>query len=289
VRRIGFAGVVASLAAGLFTLLAQETPSASPESVPTVVRSQADCTGFVANPDVPHNLFVVGGADDDFRSVTRQFVEGESIRISPRKGSELAVNEEYSVVRSADELFLTSHYEGQRSDIARSGRPYEDVAKIKLTHVDREGAMARITFSCQPVMRGDIVVPLQARAIPEYVPSQSVDRFTTASKEKYLGRIIGTPKNAGFLGKEAIIYLNVGEREGALPGQRFRIFRVEGPSSSGSMSSQKTPPETVGEAVVLSVQARSCVAIVISSIREISAGDYVENEGPGVGRQSRRE
>jgi hypothetical protein len=34
----------------------------------------------------------------------------------------------------------------------------------------------------------------------------------------------------------------------------------------------------VGEVVVLSVQEKSCAAMVVSSYREISAGDYVEEE-----------
>jgi len=72
--------------------------------------------------------------------------------------------------------------------------------------------------------------------------------------------------------------LNLGGKDGAQPGKRFRIYKVLPPVSTGLLSSKATPPETIGEAVVLSVQAKSCVAMVVSSYREVSSGDYVEEE-----------
>ena len=277
-RQIAFTLVVLFLALSAVTAQAQESGAVSPVSVPAAVRSQAECTGFIAEPSVPRDLFVVGGADDDFHSEVRQFVEGESIFISHDKGGDIAVGAEYSVVRPADELFRTMRYQGERWDIGKLGKPYEDVGKVRVTHVNPEGAVAKVIFSCGAIVPGDTLVPFQPRPIPEYTVSKPLDHFAPLDKDKQHGRITASRNNFGFFGHETVVYLNLGDKEGAKAGQRYRIYKVIPPHTVELLTSEPTPPETIGEAVVLSVQAKSCVAMVILSYREISAGDYVEAE-----------
>jgi len=275
VRRIALKLAVVFLAVSALTAQAQETGPVSP-SIPVAVRSQADCTGFIADAAVPHDLFVIGGGDDDFHSAVRQFVVGDSIFISQSK--DIAVGAEFSVVRPANELFLTMHYQGQRGDIRRLGKPYEDVGKVRVTHVNPEGAVAKVTFSCASIVPGDTLVPFQPRAIPEYTVSKPLDHFTPLDNNKQHGRIIASHNNLGYFGDHTVVYLNIGDKEGAKPGQRFRIYKVLPPHTTGFLATQPTPPETIGEAVVLSVQGKSCVAMVIAGYREITTGDYVEAE-----------
>jgi hypothetical protein len=278
VRRIAITFAVVFLAVSALTVQAQEAEPASPVTKPAAVRSQADCTGFIAEVPVPHDLFVMGGADDDFRSVVRQFVAGESVFINKPNGGDVSVGTDYSVVRPAKELFRTMQYQGQEWDIRRLGQPYEDVAQIKVTHITPEGLVARITFSCEPIVRGDTVLPYQPRPIPDYTISEPLDHFMPLDQNKQHGTIVASHNNLGHFGRETAVYVNLGEKDGTLPGRRLRIYKVLAPETTGTLSKQATPPETVGEAVVLSVQSRTCVAIVVSSYREISAGDRVELE-----------
>ena len=276
-RRITFTFAVVFLAVSAVTVQAQEAGPASP-SIPVANRTQADCTGFIANPAVPRDVFVLGGADDDFHSVVRQFVEGDSIFISQHKEGDIAVGTEYSVVHPAHGLFRTMRYQGERGDIRKLGTPYEDVAKVRVTHVSPTGTVAKVLFSCGAIVTGDTLVPFQPRAIPEYTVSKPLDHFVPLDSNKQHGRITASRNNFGFLGEGAVVYLNLGESEGAKAGQRYRIYKLLPPHPTGSLTSQRTPPETIGEAVVFSVQSKSCVAMIVSSYREISAGDYVEAE-----------
>ena len=277
-RRIAFTLAVVFLFVSAVTVQAQETGPVSSLSIPVASRSQVYCTGFIANPPVPRDLHVVGGADDDFHSEIRQFVEGESIFISRQESGNFAVGAEYSVVRPADDLFLTMHYQQERSGIAKLGKPYEDVAQVRVTHVNPEGAVAIVTFSCGAIVPGDTLVPFQSRPIPEYAVSKPLDPFVPLDKDKQQGRVVASHNNIGYFGRDTIVYLNLGENDGAKPGQRLRIYKLIPPHTRIFMISQPTPPETLGEAVILSVQGKSSVAMVVSSYREISAGDFVEAE-----------
>jgi len=277
VRRIAFTYALVILAAFAATAQAQQTGVAAP-FIPAAVQFQTECTGFIASPDVPHDLYVVGGADDDFHSVVRQFVQDESIFISRRNAGDVSVGAEYRIVRPANEVFNTTRYQGERWDVHSLGKPYEDVAQVQVTHVNPEGAVAKVTLSCGPIMPGDTLVPFQPRGTPGYRLSAPLDHFAPLDSSKQHGRITASENNFGFLGRDTVVYLNLGEKDGAQPGQRFRIYKQLAAHPMGFRQSQRTPPETIGEAVVLSVQAKSCVAMVVSSYREISAGDYVEKE-----------
>jgi hypothetical protein len=122
------------------------------------------------------------------------------------------------------------------------------------------------------------LIAFQPRSIPDYTLSPPLDHFAPLDSNKKHARIVATRDNFGFLGAQTVVYLNLGQSDGATPGQRFRIYRVLPPHSTGFMAWEKTPTEIVGEAVVLSVQSKSCAAMVVSSYREIASGDSVEAE-----------
>jgi hypothetical protein len=250
----------------------------APATIQAASYSQAYCSGFIAETRVPRDLTVQGGSDDDFHSVVRQFVKGESVFIAKHNGADIAVGTEYSVVRPATDLFQTTRYQGENWDIRKLGTPYADVAQVRVTHSTPKGIVANITFSCEAIMPGDILVPFQTRAIPEYTLTPPLDHFAPLEEGKARGRIAATADNFGYLGRGTIVYLSLGNEQSVQPGNRFRIYNVPAHNENGTLSNATTPPETIGEAVVLSVRPKSSVAIVIGSYREIAAGDYVEGE-----------
>ena len=276
-RRIAFTLAGVFLAVSAVTAQTQETQSTSPDSIPAASLSQAYCAGFIAENSVPHDLIVLGGGDDAFHSVVRQFTQGESIFISQRDDGDIVVGTQFSVVRPANDLFETMRYQGERGDIGKLGKPYSDVAQVKVTNVSPVGVVAEITFSCEAVVPGDILVPLVLSTIPEYTVSDPLDHFAPLDKSKTHGRIIASRNNLGSFGKGTVVYLNLGDKD-AQRGKRFRIYKALAPGATGLLARKSPPPETIGAAVVLSVQSKSCVAIVVSSYREIAAGDYVEAE-----------
>lgn len=276
-RRISFAVALVFLAVS--AVIAQETGEGSGMSVPVATHSQAACTGFIADPALPRDLFVLGGADDDFHSVVRQFVQGESIFISHHNnGENPSVGVQYRVIRPAHDLFQTMHYADERRDLRRMGTPYEDVAEVTVSHVNPDGVVAKVNFSCEPIVPGDTLVAYQPRPIPEYTLSPPLDHFAPLDNNRKHGEIAASRNNIGYFGAQTVVYLNLGEADGAKPGARFRIYKVLPAHNTGFLAREKTPTEIVGEAVVLSVQSKSSVAMVVSSYREISAGDYVEAE-----------
>jgi hypothetical protein len=267
------------LAVSAVAALAQETQSTTVKSIPAASRSQADCTGFFGAPHLSDD-FVVGGGDDDFHSVVRAFVTGESVYLAKRGGGtpDFAVGSVYSIVRKAKDIFLTRRYSGQGGALREMGAPYEDAGRVRVTHVNATGAVAKVEFSCAPIIPGDLVIPYERRTIPEYTVTAPLDTFMPLNEGKKHGMITAAINNYGYFATGAIVYLNLGESDGAQPGQRFRVYKVLPPKHLTWGEGNPVPPETIGEAVVLSVQPRSCVAILVQTYREVYAGDRVEAE-----------
>lgn len=297
-HRIFFALALVCLTLSAAAAQTQPTATAEP-AVPAAVHSQADCSGFIAESALPRDLVVTGGEDNTFHSPVRQFVEGDTVFISHHNGTDATAAGDYNVVRPANDMFLTMHYQGERSGIKKLGKPYENIGRVTvvplspgavvgtavstsgnvtLSHAQSAGVVAKVIFSCGAIIPGDILVPFQPTAIPDYTVAKPLDPFEPLQDKKLHGRITASHNNLGSLGSEMVVYLNVGEKQGAKPGQRFRIYKALPPHETGPLTELPVPPETVGEAVVLSVRSKSSTAMVVSSYREIAAGDYVEAE-----------
>jgi len=245
--------------------LGQQTTSPLPAATP----SQADCTGFITASNVPTNIIVRSGADNDLESPLRQFTLGDAVYLYSRGNPQFSVGEQFSLVRPAKELFRTTRYSGEHWSIRGLGKPYEDAGRIQVTQVTPQGAVAEVIFSCGPIHPGDIAVPYQPRPIPEYVPAK-LDRFALRAG-KIHGAIVAARNNFASLANGDIVYLDFGEKNGARVGQLYRVYY-----STNAKPSE--PRETVGEAVVLSTQERSAVAIIVNCTRDINVGYGVELE-----------
>jgi len=247
--------------------LAQGQQTTSP--LPAATPSQADCTGFITATNVPTNIIVRDGPDNDLESPLRQFTLGDSVYLYSRGNAQFSLGEQFSLVRPAKELFRTTRYSGEHWSIRGLGKPYEDAGRVQVTHVTPQGAIAEVIFSCGPIYPGDIAVPYQPRPIPEYVPAK-LDRFALRESKTH-GAIVAARNNFASLANGDIIYLNFGEKDGARVGQLYRVYY-------SNNAKTPEPRETVGEAVVLSTQERSAVAIIVNCTRDINVGYGVELE-----------
>ena len=259
----------------------QATSTSSPTegvSIPAASRTQMDCAGFIAAGGVARDIIVKGGADDDFQAPSRQFETGQFVYLTFRRGARVTVGAEFSIVRPASQQFHIPWYPGEGRSIRGSGQPFEDVGRVKVISLTPQGAVAEVTFACVAIVQGDIAVPYQARAIPEYTPGQSLDRFAVA-KAKLTGIVTAARDNNYYLGTGSVAYVNLGTLDKVRPGQRFRVFRVvRDPARYWQFKLSDNPRESVGELVILSAYEKSSTAIVVNCLRDITVGDGIELE-----------
>jgi len=281
--------IVCGLAA---TLAAAQEGKQLPVSRPT----QSECSGFIAAAPLPKDIYVLEGADDDFHERIREFSTGDFIYLRGNVGG-IAEGTEFRLVRpekvAALPFFLhltgideniippISWAPGQRRQIRKSGHPYDDAGRARVIRKTPEAAVAQITFSCGPILRGDLAVLYQPRPIPEYAAGVPFDRFAAPS-QKLQGTIIGSPRNDSDLAQGDLAYINLGSGDGVHAGQVYRIVHADRERPlflyQSLLHFPATPQESVGEMVILFVEQKSAVAVVVASTREIAIGDGVQLE-----------
>ncbi len=282
---------VFSLAAVIF-LAVTAAALAQDAAVPVATRSQAECSGFIAGGPESQDIYVKDGADNDYQSYTRQFVQGDYIYLDSFSKAPFSVGSEYRIIRAANEgaysgfagttmalraFSRVDMYPGQAPSIRSRGVPDEDAGIVKVTQVTPQGAVAQVTFSCGAIYTSDIAIPFQARPIPTYTPTKTFDRFAPPDGKR-TGAITASRANVAFMGIGDVAYINLGSKDGASAGQRFRVFKIFRDYDYSLLILPSVPRETIGEMILLSTQEKSSVGIIINSTREIAAGDGIELE-----------
>ncbi len=256
-------------------------------SIPAASLSKIECSGFISS-SLSWDLYIADGADNDFQSPFRQFSTGKFVYLrggqrTPSPGTE------YRVVRPATASILApdrlptfgraTWYPGQGRSIGSLGQAYDDVGRVKVVSSTPEGVLAEVTFSCAPMTPYDLAMPFQARPIPTYDPSVSFDRFAPLAENRRTGTITAAASNDGALGNGSVAYLDLGQRDGARAGQRYRVVHTPREVLVGGWKTHgPRPVETIGEMIILFTEEKSSVGVVISNVREISLGDSVVRE-----------
>lgn len=293
-RSIGLALALIFLAGA--ARAAESTP-AQTRPVPAATFSQFECTGFISSSWLPPDIYVYNGADNDLYEVLHTFTAGDYVYLRRTNRQSFRVGEAYSAVRPENGYLLdykwrpgkiekqilppSSFFRFQRLGIQKLGYPYESAGLVKVVKVTPQGAIAKVVFTCNGIHPEDILVPYDPHPIPEYVPTAHLGRFTLPNG-KLTGIIIADSHASPYLAKGSIAFLNIGQKQGVLPGQKFRVYAIFRDNVTkgleGVIPSPETPRETVGELVILHVQEKSATGIVVNSSREIAIGDGVELE-----------
>ena len=296
-NQIAFLAAAVTASALLSLAQAPTGQAAVPQPVVAATASQFECSGFISDDRIGRQIYVANGSDNDLYEATHQFKPGEYVYLKSHGAVSLQPGNEYSLVRAdTAPLFQVawlpnalenrivppaSWYTYQAWHLKRLGQAYNNTGQVRVTRLTPEGAVAEVITACGDINPGDLAIPFQPQPIPTYVPSATFDRFAPANG-KQQGLIVSTPGDSPFLAKGDIAYLNLGQEAGVQPGQKFRVFTifrdnlVQGWEQLRGVP--KSPRETLGEIVVLSVQKKSSVAMVVKSLREITVGDGIELE-----------
>jgi outer membrane protein OmpA-like peptidoglycan-associated protein len=258
----------------------------------TPTRSDMYCSGFLTTEKVPGKMFVAGGHNSPDQ--TRYAGVSDTIFIH---GQGMKEGDRYQIVRPVKD---TNHYEmfpGQRAALRSLGEPYQELAIVKVTDVQKSTAIATFDLSCADVLPGDIAIPLAEREPPPF-RKVTLDRYTPPTG-KPQGRIVMAKEFDSFLGSKYKAYLNIGADKGLKPGDYLRATRTyssayHDPVTGLSLKAaeyddtQKAPERlprgdvsslprrTVADMIVLNVQRKSATAMVLTALEEVQVGDGVE-------------
>ena len=277
----------------------------------TITFSDQYCDGFIAKERIPMKNMISGGINTPD---TARYNAGEFIFIM---GDGLKVGDKLGVVRELRDPNRYELFKGQHRLVRATGQPYADIGHVIIVGHQNNTNIARVEFSCEAVIPGDIVIPMPQRAQVNYEVPSHFDRFPSANKDLE-ARIVMAKDFDGTIGMGQKVYLNLGSEKGVKVGDYFRVtrsFRVGLSNEVDALSyksplgddTQKVEPQfqtgheivnprhpvvrvkdfprvALGELVVLNVTATSSTAMVTFALQDVQAGDVAERiPGPNDG------
>lgn len=246
--------------------VAADKPSAPPPASSTAISSplpigiEADvyCTGWIGDVSdtFPASIFSAERVDSK-----NGFLEGDIVYVSAGARQGLAAGQEFWVVRPARTVYRW----GSVLDVL--GRVYLTPGRVRILCTQDDSAIAEIVLSCSDVNIGDALLPFEPIPVPlvrRTAPLSSCDPTTG----KVSGRIVDDVDQVTAIAKNSVVYLDLGEEDGVMPGDFFSVYRI--PTGEFKVRTM------LGEASILTTRKRTSVAIITSMRDTMYVGDLVE-------------
>lgn len=251
------------------------------------------CSGNITDQKVPDDTRIISGEQSNLKI---EFSRGDYVYINRGQDKGVRVGDRFTVVRAAKDPVEVSWFKWQTKLWKAMGTAYVDAGQLRVVNVQPKVSIAEVTFSCNYMQRGDIVLPFQDRPAPPYKDAAAFDHFAPVSG-KPVGMLVTSTGFHQLAGRNDTVYVNLGAAQGVKTGDYFRFFRYQGSLAETAPQTKDyqyklygfgstpvryewkdLPREVLGEGIVLNVSHNSSTVLITYNTIEVYAGDYVEIE-----------
>ena len=173
------------------------------------------CGGFVQTSPINTNNFIVGA---EFEADGHIFAQGDKLVI---KGNNFQVGDMLSVVRPKGRV------ETRWTKKNNLGFFVQEFGVVEIIKVKNDISIAMVKTSCDNMLLGDLIVPMQQRSLPNMKDRTSLDIFGDPNG-KASGRIFMARDGQEMLSSEQIVYIDLGAEDNVRVGDYLTIFRPLG-------------------------------------------------------------
>lgn len=219
--------------AALFLVLFALSAAASaqkPTSAPTVIFNKNNrelpvaagnnlyCAGYVETGTVNTESKIVGAENEQ-----EQFIygQGNNLYISLGSNRGVKIGDVFSVIRPRGQV------ETRWSNKKNLGFYVQEVGAVEVIKVKDNVSVARVKTSCDNFLLGDLLQPVQQRSSPKFEERPILDVFGESSG-KTSGRIFMARGGIELIGREQIVYIDLGSEDKIKVGDYMTVYRPLG-------------------------------------------------------------
>lgn len=199
--------------------------------MPVVAGNNLYCAGYVETNAIDTGSKIVG-AENEQEKYT--YAQGDNVYINRGANRGAKVGDRFSVVRPRGRV------ETRWSNKRNLGFYVQEVGTLEVVKVKADVSVARISYSCDSFLLGDLLQPTVSRTSPMFTQRPALDVFGEPSG-KTSGRIFMARDGQEMLGREQIVYIDLGAEDNVKVGDYLTIYRQLG---KGNLF-EKTPNESV--------------------------------------------
>jgi hypothetical protein len=216
-------GVAAFAASAVFTTVGvSQTPltvtAPADRTMRVAERNNVYCAGYVQTAPMDTSRSIVGAVEEQEKVFLEQ---NNFVYINAGANDGVKVGDMLSVVRPRGQVRSRWSHKGNL------GFYTQEIGSVEVIRVKPEVSVARIKSSCDNLLLGDLVQPMETRVVPEYKQRPALELFGDPSG-KAVGRLIMARDNVDLITRDFIVYVDLGAEDNVQVGDYLTVFRPLG-------------------------------------------------------------
>jgi hypothetical protein len=204
-----------------------QTPAPTPRMIlPTSAQparvageSSLFCAGYIRYQRFGQTPEIVGAEDEQEQ---RTYADGDIVYINAGSRQGIKEGRSFQIIRPRGDVKGV-----HRKKIGFLGTYVQEIGQLQVFKVREETSAAKITFTCDAALLGDLLVDIPVRESPLQRAEGNLDRFADPSNKQF-GRLMMAKDNRELLTRNDIVYIDLGGEDNVKRGDYLTIYRPLG-------------------------------------------------------------
>ena len=204
-----------------------QTPAPTPRMIlPTSAQparvageSSLFCAGYIRYQRFGQTPEIVGAEEEQEQ---RTFADGDIVYLNAGSRQGVKEGQSFQIIRPRGDVKGV-----HRKKNGFLGTYVQEVGQLQVFKVREDTSAAKITFTCDAALLGDLLVDIPVRESPLQRAESQFDRFADPSG-KQTGRLMMAKDNRELLTKNDIVYIDLGGEDNVKRGDYLTIYRPLG-------------------------------------------------------------
>jgi hypothetical protein len=194
------------------------------------------CAGFVQTAAVNTANRIVGAQDEQEQNI---YAEGDYLYINMGANRNVRVGAMFAVIRPRGQV------DTQWTRKRNLGFYVQEVGAVEVVRVKADVSVVRVKTSCDNLLLGDLLQPIEQRTSPLFRRKEPLDVFADPSG-KASGRIFMARDGREMLGREQIVYIDLGAEDRVQIGDALTVYRPLGRGNLFENDDESIPARSEG-------------------------------------------
>jgi hypothetical protein len=192
----------------------------SPAEAPRVAsQTSLYCAGFIKYQRLPRMPEIVGAEEEQEE---RTYSTGDIVYLNRGSSEGIKEGQHFQIIRPRGDV------KGVHTEkFGYLGTYVQDIGQLEVFKVWENIAAARVTFTCDLALLGDLLAPIPDRESPLQRTEANLDSFAAASG-KQTGRLMMAKDNREMVTRNDIVYIDLGSEDQLKRGDYLTVYRPLG-------------------------------------------------------------
>jgi len=188
------------------------------------------CAGYIHHQNLPHMPEIVGALEEQEQHT---FSDGDVVYLNEGSQQGIKEGQNFQIIRPRGDV---KGVHKQKHGFL--GTYVQEIGQLRVFKVNEHTAAARITFTCDAALFGDLLAPVPERESPVLRVNGNLDQFAEPTG-KQTGRLMMAKDYREMVTRNDIVYIDLGGEDKINRGDYLTIYRPLGTGNITRVDSEE--------------------------------------------------